>query len=408
MDIITELTTFILNILGDLLGWTFLADFRGYIQMAIMSVLLLVFILLNILAIIWLERKMMGRLMDRPSTQVGPYGLFQLIADFFKMLGKEILLPQGADKLGMYLALFMIVVTAIAAYMVIPVTGFLFVSDPPMGFLLVFAIFSLYPISVALLGWSSNSKYSLLGGFRSAAQLLSYEIPLVLCLGGAIVITNAAKPLAERSFSLFAIVNYQAQPGFLGIVPLWFTFLLPIGALIFTITTIAEAERIPFDLPEGESELIMGWRTELSAITYMYIMMAEYIHMFMGAALAVLIFFGGWTMPFGLDQIIHPAVWFIIKVYVLVAIEVWIRGALPRIRIDQLLDIGWKILVPLAIVNLLLAAVISINLEIGYIITWVVIAFIFIFVFRGLRKDPDIPSTYQPTSTTDSDIGVEA
>ncbi|MFX0090742.1 MAG: NADH-quinone oxidoreductase subunit H [Candidatus Hodarchaeota archaeon] len=406
MDIIVELTTFILSIIGPFIE-PFLGPpeaLRGFLQMAIMSVMLLAFVLLNLLLIIWFEVKIMGRVMHRPSTQVGPYGLFQIFAHFFKLLGKNILLPRDSDRVAMYLAMFLITVTGITALMVIPVTMYLFVSDPPMGFLLIFAIFSLYPISVAILGWSSNSKYCLLGGFRSAAQLLSYEIPMVLCLAGAVVITNFARPLSEKSFSLLAIVEYQAQMGFLGFLPNWFTILLPIGALIFTITTIAEAERIPFDIPEGESELVMGWRTELSGMTYGYIMMTEYIHMFMGAALAALIFFGGWTMPFGLDQVIHPAVWFIVKVYAILIIEVWIRGALPRIRIDQLLNVGWKYLVPLAIINLFLGALIVVNQPIGYVLTWGVIAFVFVVVFRGLRKDHRIPSTYR---TAEPDLVLE-
>ncbi|MFW9994992.1 MAG: NADH-quinone oxidoreductase subunit H [Candidatus Odinarchaeota archaeon] len=421
-DIITFITDLLIALVDDLLAID-LSEFRAIIIMLLTSLIWFIFVLLSVVMLIWLERKAMGRFMDRRSTKTGPvpYGLFQNFADFFKLLGKEIIFPNGSDRLGMIVGLFIIVTTGVAAYFVIPFTEHLFVSDPPMGFLVVFAIFSLYPVAVAIIGWTSNNKFTLLGGFRSAAQLVSYEIPLVLSLAGAVLIVNAAKDTAERSFSLISIVTFQSENA-LGFLPFaWFTVLLPIGALIFTITTVAEAERVPFDLPEGESELIMGWRTELTAIFYMIGMLGEYLHMYMGAALSVMIFFGGWTMPFPeITGIIPGSIWFTIKVYLILFLEIWIRGALPRIRIDQLLDFSWKFLVPMSIVNLLLAAVIAIGagdgldplwLTVGYILTLVVLAVVIIrYVFMG--KPKEIPETYttadhkkKPKKSTD---GVKA
>ncbi|MHA2299049.1 MAG: complex I subunit 1/NuoH family protein [Candidatus Hodarchaeales archaeon] len=396
----------ILTFLANLIIWLVDVILPGFLPslgidkpliiLVLYSLVWFIFVLLSIVMLIWLERKAMGRFMDRRSTKTGPlpYGILQNIADFFKLLGKEILFPRGSDRLAILIALLVIIVTGVAAFMVIPFTGQLFVADPQMGFLLIFAIFSLYPIAVAIIGWTSNNKYTLLGGFRSAAQLVSYEIPLVLSLAGAVLIVNAGKEVAERTFSLRAIVEYQANTPLTFLpFPAWFTILLPIGALIFTVTTIAEAERVPFDLPEGESELVMGWRTELTAILYMFAMLGEYLHMFMGATLTVLIFFGGWTMPFGLDTIIPPSIWFTIKVFLMLFVEIWIRGALPRIRIDQLLNFSWKFLVPLSVVNLLLAAFIATDQLVGYILTLVVLAILIVrYIFFG--KPKEIPETY--------------
>ena len=239
--------------------------------------------------------------------------------------------------------------------------------------LFIFAVFSIYPIAVLVAGWASNNKYSLLGGFRSAAQLISYEIPMVLSVVGVIILVNWNGEFA--SFSFQKIVNHQLKNG-------WLVFPLFLGFVVYFVSMLGETERIPFDLPEAESELVMGWRTEYAAGPYMLIMAIEYFHVFVNASIGVLIFFGGWgriivpnvleipleittpilgTVP--IWSLFDPALWFLIKLHIVIIFMILLRAALPRVRVDQFLTIGWTRLIPLAFLNLILAVVIGASLN---------------------------------------------
>jgi NADH-quinone oxidoreductase subunit H len=217
--------------------------------------------------------------------------------------------------------------------------------------LLIFSIFSIYPIAVLVAGWASNNKYSLLGGFRSAAQLISYEIPQVLAVLGVIILVNWNLPPNNRTFSFIAISNFQIDN-------FWLFLLLPIGMVVFFTATLGETERIPFDIPEAESELVMGWRTEYAAGSFLLIMAIEYFHAFVNAGILIILFFGGWNMPAGFD-FFDPAIWFFFKLHIVIGVMIWIRAALPRVRIDQFLFIGWTRLIPMAIINLFWAIIVG-------------------------------------------------
>ena len=256
---------------------------------------------------------------------------------------------------------------------ILPFSDNFMVSAPNAGVLLVVAIFSLYPIGVLVAGWSSNNKYSLLGGFRSAASLISYEVPMMLSILGVLIIMNWEKNNAfQRTFSFLTMAVFQANNW-------WLIFILPVGFAVAFVSMLGETERVPFDLPEAESELVMGWRTEYGASAFLLIMAVEYFHMFVNSGIIVYLFFGGYTMPAPLDGLFDPAVWFLIKLHIIVIVMIWVRAALPRVRIDQFLMIGWTRLIPMAVINLFLA------IGIGYLVyqsnfTFTQIAIINIFV----------------------------
>ncbi|MFQ5977979.1 MAG: NADH-quinone oxidoreductase subunit NuoH [Candidatus Heimdallarchaeota archaeon] len=311
--------------------------------------LLFMFVAVDIIMIIWLERKVMAHGMHRRGPMIDPLwpiigriGLMQNIADFIKFFSKEDVVPEDADRRLFDYSIFIIIVTAIVGVAIIPFTQDWFITSPAAGFLYIVAVFSLFPIAVLVGGWASNNKYSIIGGFRSAAQLISYEIPLVLAIAGVVMWSG--------TLSLLGIVEAQ-QNG-------WFAFVMPVGVLVFLVSMLAEAERIPFDLPEAEAELVMGWRTEFAAWRYMMSMFHEYAAFLISSFLVVIFFFGGWDDPFLgpvlVDMFGTPiqAVLFLVKVHIIIFIMIWVRAALPRVRIDQLLDIGWKRMIPLGLLNL--------------------------------------------------------
>ncbi len=321
------------------------------------ATLLFTFVSIDIIMIIWLERKVMGHMMHRRGPGVDPMwpvigqvGLLQNVADFLKFFGKEDIVPEDADRALFDYSIFIIVLTAVIGLAIIPITQEWFITNPAAGLLYIVAVLSIYPVAVLVGGWASNNKYSIIGGFRSAAQLISYEIPLALAVAGVVMWTG--------SFSLLEIVEAQRKQG------IWFALLMPIGLLVFSVSMTAESERIPFDLPEAESELVMGWRTEFASWRYMMSMHHEYASLFINSVLVVLLFFGGWLGPFSDSKsygVAAQVFWFIFKIHIVVFIMIWIRAALPRIRIDQLLDIGWKRMVPLGLLNILWVAVLLID-----------------------------------------------
>jgi NADH-quinone oxidoreductase subunit H len=311
----------------------------------------------------WFERKLVAHIQSRWGPhRVGPHGLLQPIADGLKFLFKEDMTPAGVDRLVYYLAPFLSLGLAVVSIALIPfgpgtVTllgqeGPVAVTDLNIGILALFAITSLGVYGVALAGWSSNSKYPLLGSLRSCAQMLSYELAMSFSVIGVLLVAG--------SLNLRAIVTSQSGT-WLGFIPRWYVFPQLVGFVGYIIAAIAETNRLPFDLPEAETELVAGFHTEYSSFKFAAFFMAEYANMVTVSCLATILFFGGWLGPSfgpGWLQAMLPTFWFLLKVFLFLFAYVWIRGTLPRFRYDQLMAFGWKFLVPLAITNLLLTSLI--------------------------------------------------
>ncbi len=305
---------------------------------------------------VWLERKVSARIQNRwGPTRVGPFGLLQPLADGVKFIFKEDLTQPHVYK-PLYIAAPMIaLVFAITSISVIPFGNwvdvgpwgtYLQITDLNIGLLVVLGITSMGVYGVALAGWSSNSKYSLLGGLRASAQMISYEVSLGLSLVGVLIMAG--------SLSLRDIVDAQRHLH-------WNILFQPVAFFIYLISAYAETNRTPFDLPEAESELVAGYHTEYSAMKFAMFFMAEYANMVTVACLATLMFFGGWLGPvFGppILQMILPVVWFCLKVFFFMFLYVWVRWTLPRFRYDQLMAFGWKVLLPLAVANIMVTALI--------------------------------------------------
>jgi NADH-quinone oxidoreductase subunit H len=323
-----------------------------------------VFVLLTAVAYtVWLERKVVGHIQNRwGPTRVGPFGLLQPLADGIKFIFKEDLTPPHVYKPLYIAAPIIAVVCALTSISVIPIGNSvrifgneipLQITDLNIGLLLILGVTSIGVYGVALAGWSSNSKYSLLGGLRASAQMVSYEISLGLSLIGVLILSG--------SLSLREIVDAQAGSWW-HIIPRWNIFQGQIVAFFVYLTSAyAETNRIPFDLPEAETELVAGYHTEYSAMKFAMFFMAEYANMITVACLATLLFLGGWHGPiFGppLLQAVLPVFWFVAKVVVFLFIYIWVRGTLPRFRYDQLMAFGWKFLLPLAIANLIVTALV--------------------------------------------------
>ena len=323
----------------------------------------IVVVLLALLTVVayavWFERKVVAHMQSRwGPTRVGPHGLLQPLADAIKLLTKEDITPSNAFRVVYLAAPALAMVTALLAFAVIPFGPSLEVqgvqafqiTDLDIGLLFVLSVTSIGVYGIALAGWSSNSKYSLLGGLRSSAQMISYELAIGLSLVGVLLLSG--------SLSLRSIVESQSGT-YLGFIPKWNIFQLPapqiVGFLCYLVAAIAETNRLPFDLPEAETELVAGYHTEYSSMKFAMFFLAEYANMITVSCLATVLFFGGWLGPvFGPDwlRILLPLLWFALKVLCFLFLYVWIRGTLPRFRYDQLMAFGWKFLVPVALANL--------------------------------------------------------
>src|SRR5579863_1062689 len=320
-----------------------------------------VFFALQITAaiLVYMERKVAAVIQERYGPYlVGPKGLMQPLADILKLIMKEELRPKGADVVLFYAAPILSATAAFAAFSVIPfgadttLFGFLdhpihlAAADVNVGLLVIFAISSMGVYGVVLAGWASNSKYSLLGGLRSSAQMISYELAYGLSFAAVILLAG--------SLSLRGIVEQQDGYWF-GFIPHWYLFLQPLGFLIYLTAGVAETNRAPFDFPEAEQELVAGYHTEYSSMSFALFFLAEYVNMATVAAVATDLFLGGWHGPFPL-----PAgfewIWFLLKVFAILFFYIWMRWTLPRYRYDQLMEFGWKWLLPAAVLNLLVTA----------------------------------------------------
>jgi NADH-quinone oxidoreductase subunit H len=315
-------------------------------------------LLLAAAGMVWFERRLAAALQQRSGPiRVGWQGLLQPFADVIKLMFKEELRPKAADAFLFALAPVIAATCAFAAFAVVPfgaettLAGWLpeglalQVADVNVAILVVFAIASMSVYGIVLAGWSSNSKYSLLGGLRSSAQMISYELSYGLALASVLLVGN--------SLSLTEVVNQQAGTWF-GVIPRWFVFLQPIGFLIYMTAGIAETNRAPFDFPEAEQELVAGYHTEYSSMSFAMFFLAEYVNMVTVSAVATDLFLGGWHGPFLPEYL--GWVWFLTKVGAILFFYVWMRWTLPRYRYDQLMAFGWKVLLPAAVINLLVTA----------------------------------------------------
>src|SRR3954452_22488213 len=313
---------------------------------AVLAVFMSLFALISVL-----ERKILGRIQNRYGpNRVGPFGLFQPIADGIKLLIKEDIVPDRADKPIHFLAPIMMAVPTILSLGVIPYGRNMTPFAIDGGILFFFAVGSATELAVFMAGWGSNNKFSMLGAMRAIAQMVSYELPLFITTLPVVMIVGSLSP--------DAIVDAQSGSKF-GIIPRWFVF-TPWGAaafLLFFISGLVESNRTPFDVPEGESEIVAGHMTEYSGFKYATFFMAEYFGMFAVSGLAVTLFLGGWQAPASFLQFIPSYVWFFIKLSALLFVYIWIRGTLPRTRVDQVMNFAWKFMLPMAFTCIIAAAV---------------------------------------------------
>jgi NADH-quinone oxidoreductase subunit H len=322
----------------------------GIILLFIKLVVVLGVLLLVAAYLVLAERKLLARMQVRfGPNRAGRFGWLQPLADIIKMLTKEDTVPEPADRVIFLFAPAVVATTTLLIFAVIPFANTLtiggqtipmVVTDFNVALLYVFALFSIGVYGIALGGWASNSKYSILGGIRGAAQMISYELPLVLSLVPVVMLA--------RSFSLVDIVNAQSRYPFI--------LVQPVSFLIFFISAAAEIKRIPFDLPEAENELVAGYHTEYSGMRFGLYFLGEYISLVVLGSMVAVFFWGGWRGPF-----LPPLVWFIIKVWIIVFFMIWMRGTLPRLRYDQLMHVGWKVLIPVALLNIIVTGAVLVG-----------------------------------------------
>ena len=296
--------------------------------------------------LVWVERRMIGIWQDRHGpNRVGPFGILQSFADLLKILGKEDWIPPFSDRLVFTLAPIIGAICVLMSFAVVPFSPDIGVSDLNIGLLFFLAMASLAVYSVVLAGWASNSKYALLGGMRAAAQTVSYEVFMGLSVMGVVLLTG--------TFNLREIVLAQADG--------WLIQSQFVGFFIFLVAGIAESHRLPFDLPEAETELTAGFHTEYSGLKFALFFLGEYLGVTLISAMSVVLFFGGWLMPEPLSAWLPPLVWFVLKVMCFVMFFVLLRTSLPRPRFDQLLKFGWMVMLPLALVNLIATALLRLT-----------------------------------------------
>jgi NADH-quinone oxidoreductase subunit H len=340
-DPFTLINEWLIDLLIGLgLEMSFVTTLLKFLGAAIMGTIAMVLMLFTI----WLERKIIARIQDRLGpNRVGPYGLFQTVADLLKLLGKEVLIPSGADRFVFIIAPFLVVMSVVGLWAVVPFAPTLFGTDINVGVLYTVSIGSIGTLGIMMAGLSSNNKYALLGAFRTVAMMLSYAVPMILAL--------LVPTLLASSMGLVEIVKAQGS--------IWFVFLAPIAMLIFFISSVAEVGRAPFDLLEADSEIVAGFHIEYSGLAFGMFFVAEFLHAFTISALTATLFLGGWQGPGAETYPILGFVYFLIKTSFVYFVVIWFRGTFPRVRIDQLNSLNWKFLVPLALATVIVAAVVD-------------------------------------------------
>lgn len=320
--------------MGDLIS-------SDFVRLVVGLVIVLAFSQLNALFLVWLERKVAGHIQLRIGPkEVGPFGLLQTIADGIKLVGKELITPLSADRTLFVIAPVLVFMPVLVGFLVLPFGPDLILRDMNLGVLLIFAFSAFTVLAILAGGWAANNKYALLGAIRSVAQNVAYEIPLLLAVMSVVLMVHSLR------FS--DIVQAQGR--------IWFIFLQPVAGLIYLICATAETNRAPFDIPEAESELVAGFHTEYTGMRFGLFFLAEYTNMFIVSAVATSLFFGGWHGPFGFSLGLPGVVWFLMKTYFLIFVLMWVRWTFPRLRFDQLMNFSWKVMIPLALVNLIVTA----------------------------------------------------
>ncbi len=306
----------------------------------ILKAFTLIFVVLTGAAyMVWLERRVSAWIQDRIGpNRVGPFGLLQPLVDVIKLMFKEEIVPITAEKFIHFLAPGIVIVCVITATALIPVDPNFIITNPEIGILIIMALSSLSAYSVILSGFASLTKYPILGSLRASAQVVSYEIPIALSILSVVIMAN--------SLSLVDIVNAQKN--------LWFIFTQPIAFIIYLISSFAETNRAPFDLPEAESELVGGYHTEFSSMRFAWFFAGEYAHIIISSSIMTILFLGGWYGP-----IKSGFWWFFIKVFILCYIFIWVRWTFPRFRYDQLMSLSWKFLIPISLINLIITSLIK-------------------------------------------------
>ena len=329
-------------------------------------------------------------------------GFFQNVADGMKFLTKEHMVPEKADRYVFEVAPFLIIATTVMCFTFIPLGPHYYSNNAEMSILFLMAVFSVAPLGVFFAGWSSNNKYTLLGGIRSAAQLTAYEIPLLITVLGVVVISG--------SFNLIEVIEFQADSG------VWNVFLMPLGAVLFIVVMVAEVERIPFDMPEAEAELVEGWWTEYGGMRWGLMFAAEYLRTYAACLLFAHFFLGGWEAPFE-DTIpyisyVPHIVWVLLKSWFMFIFFVWFRAALHRVRTDQILEFGWRWLLPLSLVNLAIAAALRLWVYDGINEEWPILIPVLItsislalFILLSIDEDPEaLEAQIRPFSVQTVDV----
>lgn len=349
------------------------ADVAKALWMPLPMLLMIMVATVGVLIAVWLERKISAAAQQRVGPEyAGPLGVLQPVVDGLKLIFKEDIIPGQADPLLFTLGPVLVVIPVFLSYLVVPFGENLIISNVGVGIFLWIALSSIQPIGLLMSGYASNNKYSLLGGLRAAAQSISYEIPLALAVLAVVMMSN--------SLSTVDIVQQQSGYGILG----WNIWRQPAGFLIFWIAALAECERLPFDLPEAEEELVAGYQTEYSGMKFGLFYVGSYVNLVLSALMVAILYLGGWESPISIEtladwggvDVLNPAIQVaaaaigitmtLIKTYALVFIAILLRWTLPRVRIDQLLDLGWKFLLPVSLVNLLLTAALKLTFPVAF------------------------------------------
>ncbi|WP_335999419.1 complex I subunit 1/NuoH family protein [Halorientalis halophila] len=336
--------------IAGLLGLNANDPAQFFLAAFIASALVGTFMLTNVaIAGPWAKRKITAAFTDRIAVdRIGPFGLFIIIADAVRLLSKELIVPENVDRPAWDVAPLLIAGSALLGFAVIPMGNGIQIADPEVGLAYVFAVASLASLGLVMAGYASNNKYSMLGGLRAVAQNLAYEIPLVLT-GASVVIFAGTLRLSEivaaQSATLVSVGGIA--------IPSWYAFVNPFAFVLFMIANLAEVGRNPFDTPEAPTEIVAGYQTEYSSVYFVLMYLGEFVHIFLGGAIVATIFLGGPAGP-----VLPGIVWFLIKIWAVFLFTQWARSALPRVRIDQLIEIGWKGMLVLSFANLILTAVI--------------------------------------------------
>lgn len=452
------------NTIGMSRHWEYADSVSYFLMEFIMCVMVFAGIMSTLLVLLWMERKLLGRFMDRRGARTSlrslwvgengvtagewwkqlPFGtgvpvgmlnqmlnefagndhkleavtrvknrsyhgvwwlfpgFFQNLADGMKFLTKEHMVPEKADRFVFEIAPFLIIATTVMCFTFIPLSPNFYSNNSEMSILFLMAVFSVAPLGVFFAGWSSNNKYTLLGGIRSAAQLTAYEIPLLVTVLSVVVLSG--------SFNLIEVIEFQADSG------VWNIFLLPMGAVLFIVVMVAEVERIPFDMPEAEAELVEGWWTEYGGMRWGLMFAAEYLRTYAACLLFAHFYLGGWEAPFE-DTIpfigyLPHIIWVLLKAWFIFIFFVWFRAALHRVRTDQILEFGWRWLLPLSVVNLIMAIALRLWVYDGINGEWPIIVPILItsvsvalFILLSIDEDPEaLEAQTRPFSVQTVDV----